>query len=203
MKKKPSLILFAKSLAGKYSNKLQAEKNPKHFAHINIYFRPLDWDILDGPWIYSEQSYEYQPWSPYRQGIHQISIIKDLIIVENYALNKPERIAGSGFKPELLREIKKHGLKKREGCAMHFKERTPGSYYGNVEPGKKCLVNRDGYTTYLVSEVEFNNENWTSIDKGLNINNNKIIWGAEHGALKFKKVENLDNEFKGKWLNLS
>jgi len=203
MTKNNSLLVFAKTLAGKYSNKIQAQQNPKDFAHMNIYFRPLDWYILDGPWIYSEQSYEYAPWSPYRQGLHQISIIKDIIVVENFALNKPERIAGSGFKPELLKDIQKYGYRKREGCSMHFRQTKPGHYYGNVEPGKKCLVNRNNQISYLISEVKFNHKEWTSLDKGLNVDNNRQVWGAENGELKFDKIETLDYAFKQEWLKLS
>ena len=79
-----SLLLFAKTLSGQYSNAEQAQKDPKNFAHINIYFRPLDWSILNGPWFYSEQSYDYAPWSPYRQSMHRLLEINGLLVVENY-----------------------------------------------------------------------------------------------------------------------
>ena len=44
----------------------------KNFANINIYYIPLDWSIFNGPWFYSEQSYDFKPWSPYRQGLHKL-----------------------------------------------------------------------------------------------------------------------------------
>ena len=200
MEKNNSLFLFAKTLAGKYSNKSQSQQNPKHFAHINIYFRPLNWATLDGPWLYSEQSYAHAPWSPYRQGLHKISIVNDLIITDNFALKEPERIAGSGFRPELLTTLTKDDFFQRLGCSMHFKQITPGHYTGSVEPGEKCIINRNGHQTYLVSKVEFNNEKWISLDTGCDINNNKKVWGGDHGPLRFEKMEPLDAELKSGWL---
>ena len=67
-----ALLLFAKTLSGHYSNLEQSQENPKDFAHINIFFRPLPWDVLKGPGFYSEQSYDHDPWRPYRQGVHRL-----------------------------------------------------------------------------------------------------------------------------------
>jgi len=195
-----SLLLFAKTLAGKYSNADQAQKEPKSFAHINIYFRPLKWDILKGPWFYSEQSYDYAPWSPYRQGIHKLSKIKGIFVVENYALKEPERLAGSGFMPELLQNINKNSFFKRCGCAMHFSRIKPGQYIGEVEPGKKCLITKGGKSTYLVSTVEFTKSKWIGIDEGFDIKSNKKVWGSIDGKLEFKKTEQIGINLFEDWL---
>ena len=40
-----SLAEFAKTLAGVYDNIEQSQKDPKDFARINIFFRPLPWHI--------------------------------------------------------------------------------------------------------------------------------------------------------------
>ena len=64
------LLEFAKTLSGVYDNLEQSQNNPQDFARINIYFRPLPWEIFDGPGFYSEQCYDYAPWDPYRQGLH-------------------------------------------------------------------------------------------------------------------------------------
>jgi CpeT protein len=47
------------TLAGIYDNYEQAQVNPKDFARINIVFRPLPWEIFEGPGFYSEQFYDY------------------------------------------------------------------------------------------------------------------------------------------------
>ena len=73
MNKNLALAEFAKTLAGVYDNIEQSQKDPKDFAHINIFFRPLPWDVLKAPGFYSEQSYDHDPWRPYRQGIHRLT----------------------------------------------------------------------------------------------------------------------------------
>jgi CpeT protein len=44
-----SLLRFAKTLAGHYRNREQAQSNPTDFAPINIFFRTLPWDVLKAP----------------------------------------------------------------------------------------------------------------------------------------------------------
>ena len=103
---KTSSLIFARTLSGHFSNKDQAQNSPNKFAHINIYFRPISWSILKGPGFYSEQSYDYSPWLPYRQGLHKLLWDKKYFIIENYEIKELERVAGAGFEPALLEEIK-------------------------------------------------------------------------------------------------
>ena len=196
------LLLFSQTIAGKFTNIAQAQQNPRDFAHINIYFRPIKWSILEGPWFYSEQSYDYAPWSPYRQGVHRLLKMGSIIVVENYALKSPERFAGSGFMPELLEDLKQSSFAQRIGCSMHFKEIKPGHYMGQIEAGKNCLLKNGNNITYVVSYVEFNSSNWISLDKGMDINTNKRVWGSEYGPIKFKKIEVFDSPLAGQWLLL-
>ncbi len=203
MGEKSSLFMFASTLAGEYSNYKQSQEKPRDFAHIKIYFRPLDWSLLNGPWFYSEQSYSYDPWSPYRQAIHKILKFEDIFIVENYSLKSPLRIAGSGFKPKLLKNIKPDQVLQRWGCSMHFSEIRPGHYIGKVEPGEKCLIEKEGKMTYLVNKVELNQAEFISLDEGIDISTNKKVWGSEHGPLRFKKVKELNNQLVGNWLQIT
>lgn len=196
-----SLLRFAKTLAGHYSNHLQARENPKDFAHINIFFRPLPWDILNAPGFYSEQSYDYDPWRPYRQGIHRLLPAEgDVYIVENFGFSNPMRLAGAGQRAELLNSLESKSISPRCGCAMHFVESEPGHYQGCVEPGKNCLVPRDGRMTYLVSEVDVNAEDWVSRDRGFDPETDEQRWGSEHGPLRFKRVAFLGDDLNADWL---
>lgn len=196
-----SLLKFAKTLAGHYSNAEQAQSNPKDFAHINIFFRPLPWDVLQAPGFYSEQSYDHDPWNPYRQGIHRLLPIQDnTFVVENFGFADRLRLAGSGKRPELLKSLKVDSLKPRCGCGMHFRETKRGQYQGAVEPGKNCLVPRDGQMTYLVSEVDVDATTWVSRDRGFDPNTNEQCWGSEHGPLRFERVSFLGDSLKEDWL---
>ena len=179
---------FATMLAGHFSNFEQSQENPRDFAHINIYFVPLCWKIGGLLAFYSEQSYDYSPWTPYRQSFHTISYQSNMFIVDNYSFNDFSLIAGAGKHPELLSSVNTESIKKRCGCAMHFKEVKSACYRGNVEPGQQCLVHRNGIVTYLVSEVEFSSNTWVSRDRGFDPITHKQHWGSEHGMLKFKRV---------------
>ena len=196
---KSSLIEFSKTLAGIYDNFEQSQQNPKDFARIKIYFRPLPWHIFDGPGFYSEQCYDYAPWDPYRQGIHRLSMDKDIFVMTNYGISNSKRLAGAGLNPSLINDIQKNKLQSRCGCSMHFKMKKTGHYIGMVEPGKSCLVPRDGMITYLVSEVEVDQNSWISRDRGFDPETDKQIWGSEHGLLRFKRVESLSTFIQDNW----
>ncbi len=195
---------FAQSIAGIYDNFEQSQNNPRDFARINIIFRPLPWDIFNGPGFYSEQHYDYSPWSPYRQGIHKLTnhpLSSDKFIMENFGFANPNRLAGAGRNPELIDSLNTNSLEPRCGCSMHFKLERNGLYIGSVEPGKKCIIPRDGHLTYLVSEVEVTHDSWISRDRGYDPKTNKQLWGSEHGRLIFKKTENIGQIIAYEWLN--
>ena len=195
-----NLLLFAKTLAGHYSNFEQAQKNPKDFAHINIFFHPLPWQLLKGPGFYSEQSYDHDPWKPYRQGIHRLKEHNGVFIVENFGFESPERLAGAGHQPQLLKSLKAETMTPRCGCAMHFREVNQGQYRGEVEPGEQCLVPRDGKITYLVSEVDVDDTSWVSRDRGFDPKTHAQCWGSEHGHLRFKRIAHLGKHLDEDWL---
>ena len=173
------------------------------FARINIFFRPLPWNIFKGPGFYSEQSYDYAPWNPYRQGIHKLTSNGEVFIMENYGFENARRLAGAGWNPELLNDLKHYSLKARCGCAMYFHEKLPGHYIGSVEPGKKCIIPRDGKLTYLISEVEVDGQNWISRDRGFDPKTDNQIWGSEHGFLRFKRVASLADGINDEWIKLN
>ena len=200
MANKEGLLKFAKTLAGHYSNFEQSQDNPKDFAHINIFFRPLPWETLQGPGFYSEQSYDHDPWSPYRQGIHRLKQHENIFVVENFGFADALRLAGSGQRPELLSSLKVESLTPRCGCDMHFHEVRDGCYRGEVEPGNKCLVPRDGQLTYLISEVDVDNTTWISRDRGFDPETHAQKWGSEHGPLKFNRVSPLGDSLSLDWL---
>ncbi|AAP99388.1 MULTISPECIES: chromophore lyase CpcT/CpeT [Prochlorococcus] len=187
-KESQSKVLFAKILCGKYSNKDQAYHQPKLYAYMNIYFRPLPWNLFRGIGIYSEQSYDYSPWSPYRQAVHRLIVKENYFILENYKIINAIRIAGAGFNLKLLDEIKKENLSIRKSCEMHFQKTEEGNYRGSLKKDEKFLIERGGIQTYLVSNVEFNKYNFNSTDQGLDIQTDSIVWGAKNGPLKFKKI---------------
>ena len=60
---------------------------------------------------------------------------------------------------------------------------------------------RDGKLTYLVSEVDVDQENWISRDRGFDPNTDEQIWGSEHGLLRFKRIKFFSDEINEEWLD--
>ena len=168
------IFQFARTLLGHFSNFNQAQNSPKDFARINIYFLPLTFKIFGKPAIYSEQSYDYDPWRPYRQGFHNLEKKGDILIVNNFGHSSQQRVAGAGI--------------------------SESRYEGNVEPGNKCFIPKNGKLTYLVSEVELNKKQWISRDRGYDIKTNKQCWGSIHGLLKFDRVESYSELIDEEWI---
>ena len=197
--KDQDIIEFAKIISGIFSNKKQALENPKKFANIQIHIRPLFLKTFNCYAFYSEQRYQHDIWNPYRQVINKLSQEKDIFIISNYKLGNKERFTGGGLDISLLNEISKYKLQKSSGCSMHFKESYPGNFIGQIEPGKKCYIQKGKEKTYVKSEVLFNHTSLISEDSGYKEKTNKKVWGSNFGPLVFKKIENFDNFIDKNW----
>ncbi|EAM52563.1 chromophore lyase CpcT/CpeT [Crocosphaera watsonii WH 8501] len=105
MLKEQLSLKLAHWLAGDFSNQKQAASSPKDYPHIRVFFRPLSWDFFEGIGFYSEQAYDYDLWSPYRQGVHRFVQKEGQVIVENYGLKEPILYAGAGRERDILKTI--------------------------------------------------------------------------------------------------
>lgn len=180
------LVNLARVMAGDFSNYKQAQSNPKDYAHLRVFFRPLPWDFFSAIGFYSEQTQDYDLWTPYRQGIHRLIDRGDHIYIENYSLQNAMFYAGAGHNRDILKTITPEAIERRYNCSMVFRQQE-NIYRGEVEPGNKCLINRDGKETYLVSDVEITENTWVSWDRGLDIETKEQVWGSAKGALQFEK----------------
>ena len=185
-KEESLLYNLASLMAGDFCNRKQSSVDPKTYAHIRIFFRPLPWDFFSGIGFYSEQVYDYDLWSPYRQGVHRLVDRGDNIYIENYSLKDAYLYAGSGHNRDILLTIKPDYIERRYNCSMVFKKED-NIFKGSVEPGNKCLINRKGIETYLVSDVELTETTWISWDRGMDLNTHQQVWGSAAGPLKFEK----------------
>ncbi|RMG10575.1 MAG: chorismate-binding protein, partial [Cyanobacteria bacterium J055] len=89
------LVTLARWMAGDFSNAKQAFDNPKQYAHIHVFFRPLPFEFFSAIGFYSEQVYDYDLWLPYRQGVHRLIDLGDRIYIENYSLKNSLLYAGA------------------------------------------------------------------------------------------------------------
>lgn len=180
------LITLARWIAGDFSNQQQSFEQPQLYAHIHIFFRPLPFEFFSGIGFYSEQVYDYDLWSPYRQGVHRLVDQGEQIYVENYSLKDSLLYAGAARELDILKTITPDCIERRYYCSMIFK-REGELFRGSVEPGNRCLIERNGCQTYLMSEVELTEQTWVSLDKGMDINTHEQVWGSTAGPLRFKK----------------
>jgi CpeT protein len=186
-------ITLAQWLASEFSNRTQAIDQPRGFAHIHVFFRPLPFEFFQGIGFYSEQAYDYDLWTPYRQGIHHLVIQNDQIYIKNFGLKNAPRYAGSGRELSILRTIKPSDIQERCGCAMVF-HREGKQFLGQVEPGRQCLIPKEDRQTYLVSEVEMTESTWVSRDRGYDIETDEQVWGSEVGVFQFEKQQSFAHE---------
>ncbi|MGB7444464.1 MAG: chromophore lyase CpcT/CpeT [Coleofasciculaceae cyanobacterium] len=193
IEKKSDLITLSRWMAGDFSNPKQSAENPKHYAHIHIFFRPLPFEFFSGIGFYSEQVYDYDLWSPYRQGVHRLVERGKKIYIENYSLKDSFLYAGAARELDILKTITPDCIERRHHCSMIF-ERDGEMFRGYVEPGNLCLIERNGCQTYLVSDVEVTEHTWVSLDRGMNINTHEQVWGSTFGPLQFEKRESFAHE---------
>ena len=188
-------------MAGEFSNRKQSDAEPSKFAHIRIYFRPLPFAFFNAVGFYSEQVYDYDLWSPYRQGVHRCVEQEDgSIFIENYGLNDPVLYAGASREDSILHSITPNSIVQRCGCGMVFRysdqvtELGSGCRFIGAVEGDRCIIPRDGHQTYLVSEVELTETHWVSRDRGFDTNTQEQIWGSALGPLRFEKVRSFAHE---------
>lgn len=192
-KDKGLLLALAHLMAGDFSNQKQAFVDAKNYAHIRIFFRPLPWKFFSGIGFYSEQVYDYDLWSPYRQGLHRLVDRGDDVYIENYSLKDAYLYAGAGHDREILETIPEHCIERRCNCSMVFKPEG-NTWRGSVEPGNACLIEKRGKQTYLISDVELTETTWNSWDRGMDVSTHEQVWGSEAGALQFEKRASFAHE---------
>jgi len=194
-----SIIEFAKAISGIFSNKEQALENPKNFAHIQIHMRPLFLKTFKCYAFYSEQRYQHDIWNPYRQSLNILSKDKGIFIISNHKIENKERFTGGALDISILNKISKYISDERVGCSMLFRENSPGSFIGNIEPGMKCNIQRGKTQTYVKSEVLLSKNILISEDSGYEKETDKKVWGSNYGPLVFKKIDNFDDFIDSNW----
>ena len=191
--KSNDLITLAQWMAGDFSNYKQSFEKPQKFAHIHVFFRPLPFEFFNAIGFYSEQVYDHDLWTPYRQGVHKLIDQGSQIYIENYSLNDPVQYAGAARELSILKTIKPDCIQRRYNCSMVFK-RDGEMFRGSVEPGNQCLIEKKGCSTYLISDVEITETTWSSLDRGMDVNTHQQIWGSEFGSLFFEKRQSFAAE---------
>ncbi len=184
---------LARWMAADFSNQQQAFDNPPLFAHIRVCMRPLPHSVLEGVSFYLEQAYDFALKQPYRARVLKLITRGDRIEIENYAVRDETTLYGAARDLTLLKQVTRDRLELMPCCNMQV-EWTGHSFRGKVEPGKGCIVVRQGKTTYLDSEFEIDSERFTSWDRGRDPDTDEHIWGSLAGPFQFVRRESYQHE---------
>ncbi|HBE20305.1 MAG TPA: chorismate-binding protein [Cyanobacteria bacterium UBA11149] len=179
------VLTLARWIAGDFSNQKQAFADGRNYAHIRLFFRPLPWDFFSGIGFYSEQVYNHDLWTPYRQGVHRFVEQEGQVYVENYGLKDRIRYAGAGRELDILKTITLNCIERRYNCSMVF-QWEGNLFRGRVE-GNSCLIEKYGKQTYLVSDVELTETTFVTLDRGIDVTTQQQVWGSTVGPLRFEK----------------
>lgn len=187
------IVTLARWMAADFSNQEQAFENPPFFAHIRVCMRPLPVQILSGVSFYVEQAYDYILNSPYRVRVLNLMEANSRIEIENYTIKEEKQFYGASREPQRLQSLSSDRLEKLPGCNMVV-EWTGHSFKGKVEPGKGCMVVRQGKNTYLDSEFEIDPNKFISLDRGRDPKTDEHVWGSVAGPFHFVRWNSFADE---------
>ncbi len=196
-----SLGRLVQMLSAGFSNQQQAFDNPPLYAHILVKFRPMP-QLQPGS-LLLEQSYAINPAAPYRIRVLRAECQNGedggKLIIHNQALADDQRFWGAVDNPELRQQIQLSDLKPLEGCAYEVREEGDG-FIGEVEPGCRCLVERKGAISYLVSRLELNPHGMRTLDRGHDPETHEHLWGSLAGPFEFSRTDDYSAEVPQSWL---
>jgi hypothetical protein len=191
-----SLGRLVQMLSGGFSNQEQAFENPPLYAHILVKFRPLP-QLAPGS-LLLEQSYAINPAAPYRIRVLRAERQGDQLIIHNQSLVDDQRFWGAVEDAERRSLIQAEDLRPLEGCAYVVREEGDG-FVGEVEPGCRCLVERKGATSYLVSRLELHRDGMRTIDRGHDPVTHEHLWGSLPGPFEFTRTDDYSAEIPDSW----
>ena len=184
---------LASWMASDFSNQAQAYANPPFFAHIRVCMRPLPKDLLDGTSLFLEQAYDYTLNQPYRLRVLKLVPVGDRIELENYKVKDQEKFFGASRNLDVLGTITADLIEKMEGCDMDIAW-TGSSFKGKIKPGKACIVERNGKTTYLDNSFEITGNKLVSYDRGRDLETDELVWGSVAGPFEFSPLASFASE---------
>ena len=190
---KPSLQQFLSLLCGEYSNQQQAFENPPLFAHIVLRYKPVE--HLEPGSILLEQTYAVDPGNPYRLRVIRAEESEEGVIkLWNHMIRDPQRFARATLELQNRQLIKSSDLIALDQCHYQVTEKEDG-YHGEIEPGSRCIVKRNGKDTILFSSFHLQGEALSTLDRGLDPITDERCWGSIAGEFRFRRTAS----WEAKW----
>ena len=186
------------NLFGEYSNQQQAFDNPPLFAHIFLRYKPIE--HLQPGSILLEQTYAVDPKHPYRlRVIRAEEVTSGVIKLWNHTFKDPEHFSTATYNDECRKTIKEQDLIRLDHCHYQVRQLDDG-FHGELEPGCRCIVYRDGRETYLVSSFHLQGDELTTLDRGHDPQTHERRWGSIAGEFRFQRISNWAENIPEKWL---
>lgn len=189
------IATLARWMAADFSNQEQAFENPPFFAHIRVCMRPLPLEVLSGVSLFVEQAYDYTLNDPYRLRVLKLTAQNGQIEIENYSVKGEQDFYGASRNLKHLQTLTADRLEILPACNMQV-EWTGHSFKGRVQPGKGCIVVRQGKRTYLDSEFEIDADKFISHDRGRDPETDEHVWGSLAGPFEFVRWASFADEVK-------
>jgi len=171
-------------LCGDFCNREQAFDNPPIYAHIQVRIRALP--HLEPGSLLLEQAYTVAPNEPYRIRVLKVVVKAKKIQIIYKELANSKNFIGATLNHEKLTEINANNLNVMHGCALDI-EHTEDKYIGSIEPGCKCIIEKNNSKTYLQSQFYIDNLGMRTWDQGFDVETKEICWGSLAGPFEFKK----------------
>lgn len=184
---------LAQWMAGDFSNKEQAYANPPFFAHIRVCMRPLSSELFGGTSLFLEQAYDFMLNQPYRLRVLKFKTVEDRIELENYKVKDENLFFGASRDRDRLQQLTPEMIEKMNGCDMNVTW-TGNFFQGQIKPGKACIVERKGRTTYLDNSFEVDGSKLISYDRGLDPETDELVWGSVAGPFHFEMINSFADE---------
>ena len=185
-------------LCGDFCNREQAFDNPPIYAHIQVRIRALP-HLEPGSFLL-EQAYTVAPTEPYRIRVLQVVVEVNKLRIIYKDLENSKNFIGATLDHIKLREINSSSLSTIEGCALDITY-TEGKFIGEIEPGCKCIVERNKTRTYLQSQFYIDNLGMRTWDQGFDVETKEVCWGSLAGPFEFKKHQNSELKPPDSWQN--
>lgn len=178
-------------LAADFSNQAQAFENPPFYAHIRVAIRPVQ-HFLE-PMLFLEQAYDFMLQKPYRLRVLKLKVVGDHLEIENFKVKNEAAFYGAARDIKKLAQLTLEDLTPMAGCDM-IVTWTGKSFSGVVQPGKNCLIIRDGQETYLDNSFEVSEQGLISLDRGYDPQTHELVWGSVAGPFHFVRWANYADE---------
>jgi CpeT protein len=153
---------FISYFEGYFDNQSQAFHMPREFALIEVNHRK----ISENKFTVSQKYVSDK--NPYRESIIEITEKDKKIILKSYK-----------------QENKTHTY--LSGCDVEFTYDEQKDEFHGQNTCNECFVKKGEKDTYLITEAILGKNYYNVIDKGMDLETNKQLWGSYHGMFKFDR----------------